>query len=141
MRILVVDTRRLREIACPPPQLRLLCQPVDENLYEFLGDSGSHPLGARSWQGDWEYRRDCLAALRRHFDFILLDTPALNLGRDLFSVAPLVDGVLLVVEAGATRVDRILHAERSIHFARGKLLGHILNKRSFTVPHWLYKRL
>ena len=66
---------------------------------------------------------------------------AIKSAGDVFSLAPLVDGVIMVVEAGKTRVDQILHAEKSIEFARGKLIGHILNKRSFDVPNWLYKLL
>jgi len=45
------------------------------------------------------------------------------------------------VEADKTRRDQILNAEKSIEFARGKLIGHILNKRSYLVPEWIYRRL
>lgn len=140
MRILQIDSRRLRECGCAPAELLQCCQQIDTNISEFLG----HPSGtcpARSWEGDWEYRRDCLAEFRAAFDYILIDCPALREGRDIFSLAPLMDGILLVVEACKTRTDQICHAERSIEFARGKLIGHILNKRTFTVPDWLYKRL
>ncbi len=143
MRILQIDSRRLRETGCAPAEIRLHCQQIDTNISEFLGDTGPRTPNAqpRSWEGDWEYRRDCMAELRAAFDYILIDTPALKEGRDIFSLAPLVDGILLVVEACKTRTDQICHAERSIEFARGKLLGHILNKRTFIVPDWLYKRL
>ena len=140
MRVLQLDSRRLRELGCAPSELPQHCQRIDTNISEFLGDSTNAPAG-RSWEGDWEYRRDCLAELRAAFDYILVDCPALKEGRDVFSLAPLVDGVILIVEAGKTRTEQILHAERSIDFARGKLIGHILNKRTFTVPEWLYKRL
>lgn len=145
MRTLQLDSRRLRSLSCAPSALRGQCQRVDANISEFLGDPGDppqHPLRRPcSWEGDWEYRRDCMAEFRAAFDYILVDCPALKEGRDVFSLAPLVDGIILVVEAGKTRTEQILHAERSIDFARGKLIGHILNKRTFTVPEWLYKRL
>ena len=140
MRVLQLDARLLRELGCAPAELGQHCQRVDTNISEFLGDSTGSSAG-RSWESDWEYRRDCLAELRAAFDYILIDCPALKEGRDVFSLAPLVDGVILVVEAGKTRTEQILHAERSLDFARGKLIGHILNKRTFTVPEWLYKRL
>lgn len=145
MRTLQIDSRRLRDLSCPPTAIREHCQRIDANVSEFLGDSGhtteDAPERSRSWEGDWEYRRDCLTELRAAFDYILIDCPALKEGRDVFSLAPLVDGIILVVEACKTRTDQICHAERSIDFARGKLIGHILNKRTFTVPEWLYKRL
>ena len=96
---------------------------------------------SHSWTGNWQYRRDCINQLRTSFDYILIDCPAIKSAGDVFSIAPLVDGVIMVIEAGKTRVDQILHAEKSIEFARGKLIGHILNKRSFDVPNWLYKLL
>ena len=145
MRTLQIDSRRLRNLSCAPAAMREHCQQIDANISEFLGDSGhaseGSPRRSCSWEGDWEYRRDCIAELRAAFDYILIDCPALKEGRDVFSLAPLVDGIILVVEACKTRTDQICHAERSIDFARGKLIGHILNKRTFTVPNWLYKRL
>ena len=72
---------------------------------------------------------------------MLIDCPAIREGNDLLSLAPFVDGIILVVEAGGTRKEQILHAEKAIGFARGKLLGHILNKRRYDVPEWLYRRL
>ena len=144
MRTLQIDSRHLRELTCAPAAIREHCQQIDSNLFEFLGDSTlppQPPVNTRSWEGDWEYRRDCILELRAAFDYILIDCPALKEARDIFSLAPRLDGILLVVEACKTRTDQICHAERSIDFARGKLLGHILNKRTFTVPDWLYKRL
>jgi Mrp family chromosome partitioning ATPase len=57
------------------------------------------------------------------------------------SVAPFVDGVILVSEANKTRRGQILQAERAIETAQGKLLGHVLNKRTYPVPEWIYRRL
>ncbi len=145
MRTLQIDSRRLRDLSCAPSEMREHCQQIDANVSEFLGDSSDSSQDASqraySWEGNWEYRRDCIAELRAAFDYILIDCPALKEGRDVFSLAPLVDGIILIVEAGKTRTEQICHAERSIDFARGKLIGHILNKRTFTVPNWLYKRL
>jgi Mrp family chromosome partitioning ATPase len=136
-RILQVDSRRLSEIGFPPEEIIQHCQQIDTNIYEFIGVAQA----SHSWTGNWEYRRDCIQQLRAAFDYILVDCPALNAAGELFSLAPLVDGVIMVVEAGTTRTDQILYAEKSIEFARGKLIGYILNKRTFTVPGWLYKRL
>ncbi len=142
-RILQVDSRQLRETTCAPASLTRYFKPIATNIFEFKsGAAQAAPVNINhSWTGNWQYRRDCIQQLRSSFDYILVDCPAIKSAGDVFSLAPLVDGVIMVIEAGKTRVDQILHAEKSIEFARGKLIGHILNKRSFDVPNWLYKLL
>jgi Mrp family chromosome partitioning ATPase len=93
------------------------------------------------WQGSWQYREDCIRALRQQFEYVLIDCPALRSGGDVLSVAPMVDGVILVVEADRTTKDQVLHAEHQIESAGGKISGHILNKRKYVVPKWIYQRL
>ena len=142
-RILQVDAKQLRETTCAPASLLRCFKPVGTNIFSFARSASTDmPVNVNnSWTGNWQYRRDCIQQLRSSFDYILVDCPAIKSAGDVFSLAPLVDGVIMVVEAGKTRVDQILHAEKSIEFARGKLIGHILNKRSFDVPNWLYKLL
>jgi polysaccharide biosynthesis transport protein len=93
------------------------------------------------WEGSWQYRRACIQLLRSEFAHTIIDCPALEESGDLFSVAPFVDGVIVVVEANRTRREQPNHAEQSIVAAGGKLLGYILNKRTYEVPQWLYRRL
>ena len=82
------------------------------------------------WEGSWQYRRDCIDLLRSEFDYTIIDCPSLKESGDLLSVAPFVDGVILVIEANRTRRDEPRQAEQSITAAGGTLLGYILNKRS-----------
>jgi len=56
-------------------------------------------------------------------------------------LASRVDGVVVVVEAGHSRRDEILNAQRTVLQAGGKFLGFVLNRRRYPVPEWLYKRL
>jgi hypothetical protein len=93
------------------------------------------------WEGSWQYRRDCINLLRSEFDYTIIDCPSLKESGDLLSVAPFVDGVILVIEANRTRRDEPRFAEQSITAAGGTLLGYILNKRTYDVPEWLDKRL
>lgn len=142
-RILQVDAKQLREMTCEPASLSRFFKPIGTNIYSLAQKKALGPAinATYSWTGNWQYRRDCIKQLRSSFDYILVDCPAIKSAGDVFSLAPLVDGVIMVIEADKTRVDQILHAEKSIEFARGKLIGHILNKRSFDVPNWLYKLL
>jgi hypothetical protein len=150
-RTLTVDSRRLRTLTTPPSDLGELCQPIDHTVSEFVDrrsvqrDLAGTPMGPHtgpySWEGSWQYRRDCVEQLRTNFDYVLIDCPSIKEAGDVLSLAPFVDGVIIVVQADKTRKDQILHAEKSIEFARGNLIGHILNKRTYLVPQWLYEKL
>ena len=93
------------------------------------------------WEGSWQYRRDCIDLLRFEFNHTVIDCPSLEGSGDLLSVAPFVDGIILVVEANKTRREQPRQAEQVIAAAGGKLLGYILNKRTQEVPDWLYRNL
>ena len=97
--------------------------------------------GHGPWEGSWQYRRDCIDLLRSEFDYSIIDCPSLRTSGDLLSIAPFVDGVLLVIEANRTRRDEPRKAEQSVVAAGGKLLGYILNKRTYAMPAWLDRML
>jgi Mrp family chromosome partitioning ATPase len=80
-------------------------------------------------------------ALRVSFDNILIDCGPLHDSSDAAVLASSVDGVVIVVEAGRSRRDQIVNAQRTIEQAGGKFLGFVLNKRRYPVPDWLYRRL
>jgi Mrp family chromosome partitioning ATPase len=90
------------------------------------------------WEGSWQYRRDCINLLRAEFDYTIIDCPSLKESGDLLSIAPFVDGAILVVEANRARRDQPRQAERYISAAGGTLLGYVLNKETRDVPRWLY---
>jgi hypothetical protein len=98
----------------------------------------SLPENRSPWEGSWQYRRDCINLLRAEFDYTIIDCPSLKESGDLLSIAPFVDGAILVVEANRTRRDQPRQAERCISAAGGTFLGYVLNKQSHEVPRWLY---
>lgn len=90
------------------------------------------------WEASWQYRRNCIDLLRGEFDYTIIDCPSLGESGDVLSIAPFVDGIILVVEANRTRRDQPRIAEQQISAAGGTFLGYILNKRVREVPRWLY---
>ena len=96
------------------------------------------PQRRSPWEGSWQYRRDCIELLRSEFDYTIIDCPSLGESGDLLSIAPFVDGVILVVEANHTRRDQPRQAEQRISAAGGTLLGYILNKQTYEAPRWMY---
>jgi hypothetical protein len=134
--------------------LRKLCEPSLEQFQQSLAQLTGNIWELRSpealpifadrasrWEGSRQYRRECIGLLRKEFDYTVIDCPSLKESADLLSVAAFVDGVILVSEANRTRGDQLQHAERAIEDAQGKMLGHILNKRIYEIPGWIYRML
>ena len=82
-----------------------------------------------------------MKALRARFDYVLIDSPPVTQYADASMVAPLTDGVILVIEAEATRRETALSAKESIEAASSTVLAAVLNNRTFPIPHALYRRL
>jgi uncharacterized protein involved in exopolysaccharide biosynthesis len=82
-----------------------------------------------------------LERLRDKYRFVLVDCPSLQEAQDAVLLAPLVDGIVVVVEADRTRVEQLHNTEKTLESAKGKILGHILNKRAYVVPDWLFRRM
>jgi succinoglycan biosynthesis transport protein ExoP len=97
--------------------------------------------GASDWDSSSEYRKACLDALRWNFDYVLIDCPSPAVSSDATTLAPLIDGVAIVVKAAQTRCRQIQHCQQLIESAEGNFLGYVLNQRQYPVPNWLYRRL
>jgi Mrp family chromosome partitioning ATPase len=82
-----------------------------------------------------------VAELQRQFTYVLIDCPAMNLYADVTSLSPLADGAILVLEADFTRPEAALQAKNALVEAKFRLLGAALNKRSFPIPDFIYRKL
>lgn len=82
-----------------------------------------------------------VAELRNEFDFVLIDSPPLNSYSDSVAVGQLADGMLLVLEANSTRRETAVRVAENLRAAQIKILGAVLNKRTFPIPESLYNRL
>jgi hypothetical protein len=129
------------------PTVEAIKKSISKQSSQLTGEDGEADSSPRSlsiakrrgpWEASWQYRRDCIELLRSEFDYTIIDCPSLGESGDLLSIAPFVDGIILVVEANRTRRDQPRQAEQRITAAGGNLLGYILNKRVYEVPRWLY---
>lgn len=89
----------------------------------------------------WEDWRTKVSKIRSRYRYSIIDCPALSASSDVLSLAPHLDGIVVVVAANQTHKSQIANVERQIHMVNGKILGYLLNKRKYMVPDWLYKRL
>jgi Mrp family chromosome partitioning ATPase len=102
----------------------------------------SGPLAAESPSLLTSERMKALSAeLRREFDFVIVDAPPLTRCADAIALGQLSDGVVLVLEANSTRRETALAAAESLRSSGIKIIGAVLNKRTFPIPERLYKRL
>ena len=82
-----------------------------------------------------------ISELRKEFDYVLIDSPPLNTYSDGIVLGQLSDGLVLVLEANSTRREAALRATESLNAKQVRVLGAVLNKRTFPIPDSLYHRL
>jgi capsular exopolysaccharide synthesis family protein len=86
--------------------------PIPPNPSELLGSDNMSTL---------------LDGLKDYYDYIIIDTPPINIVVDALVLTPKTDGLVLVVQEGKTTHDQFKKALGSIEFAGVKLLGSIVN--------------
>ncbi|MDR1688370.1 MAG: CpsD/CapB family tyrosine-protein kinase [Clostridiales bacterium] len=97
---------------------------VNENVAENLdvitaGIIPPNPAGLLSS----DFMANFLSALSEHYDYILIDTPPINVVTDSQLLNGIVSGILFVVREGVTTHNDIAAALRSVEMANGNILG------------------
>lgn len=65
--------------------------------------------------------------LRQKYDYIVLDTPPVNMVIDAVVLAPQCDGVVFVVRMNQSERGAVIHAVEQLQYANAKILGMVLN--------------
>lgn len=115
-----------------------IARQIDRNLW-LVSTAHLNPVGVS--HGGAEQMCSRLLDLRKEFSFMLVYAPAL--GADIMAsvLGRVTDGVVLVLEANATRRASALRAKETLEAANVPLLGTVLNNRTFPIPEKLYRRL
>jgi capsular exopolysaccharide synthesis family protein len=79
--------------------------------------------------------------LREEFDIVVVDAPPLAHYADAIALGRLADGVVVVIEAEATRKESALAAVENLRSAEVKIIGAVLNKRVYPIPEKVYSIL
>jgi Mrp family chromosome partitioning ATPase len=149
-RVLRVDAAALQNLRMvDPSKVSRYCEETEiDNLLTLAVAPAATSVAAVSgsrktsdWDSTPEFRAECLKALRWNFDYVLIDCPSADVSSEVSNLAPLVDGISVVVKAGQTRRGQIQRCQQLIETAGGTFLGFILNQRQYPVPNWLYRRL
>ncbi len=71
--------------------------------------------------------REFLDAVRERYDMVLLDSPPILAVSDACALAPLADGVLLVVQSGRLPGGEIRRAKEQVEAVHGRVVATVLN--------------
>jgi Mrp family chromosome partitioning ATPase len=85
--------------------------------------------------------RQRLAELRKYFEYVLIDAPALTPGNDGIMLGRAAEGVVLVLKANASRREAARKAVQDLQNAGARILGAVLNQRTFPIPQAIYSKL
>lgn len=81
-----------------------------------------------------------LDQLKEHYDYILLDTPPVNMVTDAVVLAAKSDGVLFVVRANKSERDSVMHAVEQLEYAKVKILGFVMSDAAIGQSGYGYRK-
>jgi capsular exopolysaccharide synthesis family protein len=112
--------------------------PVRANL--SMLSCGADPSNGRALLSS-DRMRSRIEELSREFEFILIDAPAISLGNEALALARATDGVVLILKANSSRRESVRETIQQLESAKVRVLGAVLNQRTFPVPAAIYNRL
>jgi len=83
--------------------------------------------------------QDITTQLRRHHDYVLLDTPPINSVSDASMLGQAVDEALLIVRMNRTRRESVDKAIKLLDAVNVKLAGLVLTHQKYYIPNYLYR--
>ena len=84
---------------------------------------------------------DMLEKVSRMYDYVIIDTPPINIVSDAVVISGLVGGAMIVLKYGSTTYDDVGEAMKQLNLAGVNVLGFMLNEvhRSHTGTYYSYK--
>jgi succinoglycan biosynthesis transport protein ExoP len=113
----------------------LIQETVVPNLYIIPG--GRTPPNPAELLGS-ERMKDILAACNGHFDHIVIDSPPVLSVTDARILAPIVDGVILVIKGGETPKQAVQRSKRLLQEIDANIIGTVLNQVDVRSADYLY---
>jgi polysaccharide biosynthesis transport protein len=134
-RVLSLDNHLgLTEVLTGSRELHEVVRPTEiENLH-FLG-AGSVPPNPTELLGSHKMA-ETLRQLREEHEYVVIDSSPVLPVSDSLLLVKLVDGVVIVANASATPRQQVRTACARIEYARGKILGVVLNKVKLHHPDY-----
>ncbi len=99
------DNLQIMSMGCVPP-----------NSAELLGSKQMEEL---------------LKYFEKQYNYIIIDTPPVNMVSDVFSLVKIVNGIIMVVREGSTSHSSLSNAVAKFKFSEANILGFVLNAFSY----------
>jgi capsular exopolysaccharide synthesis family protein len=106
----------------------------------WLLSCGAEVEGMQTMLGS-DRMRALLPELQREFDYVLIDAPPLETSDDSLMLGQNAEGIVLVLRANSSRRETARKAVRNLESASVRVLGAVLNHRTFPVPESIYRKL
>lgn len=84
--------------------------------------------------------RQLVEVLKREYAYIIVDTPPLGQVTDCAVLAPVIDGLLIVINAEKNSYKTVQALKTQYEKTSGKILGVVLNRCDLTDKHSYYRR-
>lgn len=127
----------LSEYLCGKASLKEVVFHTEDNCLDILFTGAAAPNPSELLSGT--LFSALLENLKQNYDYVVVDTPPINLVIDGAIVAKQCDGAVLVIESGTTERAQALRAKRQLEYAGVKLLGVVLNKVESKKSGYEYK--
>ena len=85
--------------------------------------------------------RSFFQELSEHYENVIVDSAPINRYPDAQVLAGIIGQAALVVRANHTSREAVAQARKNLEAGGGKVVGVILNKRTYPIPGFLYRRL
>ena len=82
-----------------------------------------------------------IAELRAEFNYVLMDVAPFNVCNHAMVFGGQSDGLVLVLKANSTRRDATREITQQLQAANVRMLGAVLNQRTFPIPEKIYNKL
>jgi capsular exopolysaccharide synthesis family protein len=79
-----------------------------------------------------------LARFRKHFDYVVIDTPPINAVTDASVLAANADAAILVVDTNKATYTAVQHAKQALDRVGAKVLGSVMNKMKAAGSRYYY---
>jgi capsular exopolysaccharide synthesis family protein len=109
---------------------------LKETHLAFLS-SGSHAPSPGDLLTDRTVR-GLLEGLRKFYDWVVIDTPPVGAVSEPLTLAPMTDGVILVVGAEMVPRKAVLHTLERVHETGARILGVVLNRAQVDKHSYYY---
>jgi Mrp family chromosome partitioning ATPase len=126
------DGRTSPQIAVP------LLQQIAGNLWLISSHSSASNGGVNI---SLEQVRSQISELPPQFAYLVINAPPLGMHNEAMLLGQRADGVVLVLEANATRRVAARKAKEVLAAANVRVLGTVLNNRTFPIPDKIYRLL